>query len=86
MLAQETKNRPPTHATDQSRLLTFPETNNDNAHSCVNSDWGDDKAHRRSATGMAQMMAGGVTACKSNFQATVALSSTEVEFTAAAEA
>ena len=35
---------------------------------------------------MAHMMAGGVTACKSKFQATVALSSTEAEFTAAAEA
>ena len=86
MLAQETKNRPPTHATDQSRLLTFPETNNHNAHSHVDSDWGNDKAHKQSVTGMAHMMAGGVMACKSKFQATVAPSSTEAEFAAAAEA
>ena len=75
-----------TAMTDTSRLLTFPDKTHDNVHSCVDSDWGDDKAHRRSATGMAHMMAGGVTACKSKFQATVALSSTEAEFTAAAEA
>ena len=37
-------------------------------------------------TGMAHMMAGGVVACKSKCQATVALLSTEAEFTAAAKA
>ena len=52
----------------------------------MDSDWGNDKAHRRSVTGMAHMLAGGVIAYKSKYQATVALSSTEAEFTAAAEA
>ena len=75
-----------TATTDTSQLLTFPDKTHNDVHSCVNSDWGDDKAHRRSVTGMAHMMAGGVMACKSKFQATVALSSTEAEFTAAAEA
>ena len=75
-----------TATTDTSRLLTFPDKTHDDAHSCVDSEWGNDKAHRRSVTGMAHMMAGGVAACKSKHQATVALSSTEAEFTAAAEA
>ena len=79
---------PPDHPiTDNDILSTFPApTNTDESHSCVDSDWGNDKAHRRSVTGMAHMSAGGAIACKSKFQATVALSSTEAEFTAAAEA
>ena len=75
-----------TAITDTSRLSIFPDKNHHNVHSYVDSDWGNDKAHRRSVTGMAHMMAGGVIAYKSKFQATVALSSTKAEFTAAAEA
>ena len=73
--------------TNDERLSTLPDsTEITNVHSYVDSDWGNDKAHRRSVTGMAHMLAGGVIAYKSKYQATVALSSTEAEFTAAAEA
>ena len=73
--------------TNNERLLIFPvSTEHTHIHSYVDSDWGNDKAHRRSVTGMAHMLAGGVIAYKSKYQATVALSSTGAEFTAAAEA
>jgi hypothetical protein len=55
-------------------------------HTYVDSDWGSDRTHRRSVTGLVIMMAGGVIAYKSKYQPTIALSSTEAEFTAAAEA
>jgi hypothetical protein len=55
-------------------------------HAYVDSDWGSDRTHRRSVTGLAIMMAGGVVAYKSKYQPTIALSSTEAEFTAASEA
>jgi hypothetical protein len=55
-------------------------------HAYVDSDWGSDRTHRRSVTGLVIMMAGGVIAYKSKYQPTIALSSTEAEFTAAAEA
>ena len=73
--------------TAEDRLSKFPTTTNmEQMFLCVDADWGNDKVHRRSITGMAHMMAGGVIAYKSKYQATVALSSTEAEFTAAAEA
>ena len=73
--------------TAEDRLSKFPTTaNTEQMFSYVDADWGNDKVHRRSITGMAHMMAGGVIAYKSKYQATVALSSTEAEFTAAAEA
>ena len=49
-------------------------------------DWGNDKAYWRSVTGMAHMLAGGIIGYKTKYQATVALSLTEAESTAAAEA
>jgi hypothetical protein len=55
-------------------------------HAYVDSDWGSDRTHRRSVTGLVVMLAGGVIAYKSKYQATIALSSTEAEFTAASEA
>ena len=54
--------------------------------SFVDSDWGSDRVHRRSVTGMTHQLAGGTIAYKSKFQTTIALSSTEAEFTAAADA
>ena len=72
---------------NDKRLSKLPdpmETNH--IYSYVDSNWGNDKAHRQSVTGMAHMLAGGVIAYKSKYQATVALSSTEAEFTVAAEA
>ena len=52
----------------------------------VDSDWGTDRSHRRSVTGIAIILAGAVIAYKTKYQPTVALSSTEAEFAAAAEA
>ena len=54
-------------------------------HAYVDSDWGSDRTHRRSVTGLVVMLAGGVIAYKSKYQPTIALSSTEAEFTAASE-
>ena len=82
----------PTHKhdppiTNNQMLSNFPTTKNQNElHSYVDLDWGNDKAHWRSVTGMSHMLAGGVIAYKRKYQATVALSSTKAEFTAAAEA
>ena len=77
---------PETPITDQTTLSKFPNATADILQSYVDSDWGNDKAHRRSVTGMAHFLAGGPIAYKSKYQATVALSSTEAEFTAASEA
>ena len=51
----------------------------------TDSDWAGDVGHRRSVTGMAIFLGGSVVAYKSKFQPTVALSSTEAEFSAACE-
>ena len=51
-----------------------------------NSDHADDVAHRKSVTGVVLKLAGGDVLYKTAFQATVAHSSTESEFTAAADA
>jgi hypothetical protein len=68
-------------------LDTIPKTKQPHRiHSFVDSDWGSDRTHRRSVTGLVIMLAGGVIAYKSKYQATIALSSTEAEFTAASEA
>jgi hypothetical protein len=68
-------------------LDTIPKTKQPHRmHAFVDSDWGSDRTHRRSVTGLVVMLAGGVIAYKSKYQPTVALSSTEAEFTAAAEA
>jgi len=55
-------------------------------HGYVDSDWAGDVSHRRSITGIAIFFGGAVVAYKSKFQRTVALSSTEAEFSAACEA
>ena len=52
----------------------------------VDSDFAGDTKHRKSVTGMIQMLAGGAVFYKTKFQDTVALSSTEAEFTAACDA
>jgi hypothetical protein len=65
-------------------LDTIPKTKQpQRLHAYVDSDWGSDRTHRRSVTGLVLMLAGGVIAYKSKYQATIALSSTEAEFTAA---
>jgi hypothetical protein len=68
-------------------LNTIPRTKQpQRMHAYVDSDWGSDRTHRRSVTGLVIMLAGGVIAYKSKYQPTIALSSTEAEFTAASEA
>ena len=55
-------------------------------HGYMDSDWASDVAHRRSVSGIAILLAGAVVSYKSKLQPTVALSSTEAEFSAASEA
>ena len=52
----------------------------------VDSDYAGDVSHRRSVTGIVIRIAGGTILYKTKFQDTIAHSSTEAEFTAAAEA
>ena len=52
----------------------------------VDSDFAGDISHRRSVSGIVLRIAGGTVFYKTKYQDTVALSSTEAEFTAAAEA
>ena len=52
----------------------------------VDSDYGGDTVHRKSVTGLILRIAGGTIFYKTKFQDTIAMSSTEAEFTAAAEA
>ena len=52
-------------------------------HAYSDSDWGSDREHRRSVSGIALMLGGGVILYKTKYQPTVAGSSTEAEFAAA---
>jgi len=52
----------------------------------VDADWATDTKHRKSVSGMVLMYAGGVIGYKTKYQDTIALSSTEAEFTAACDA
>ena len=62
------------------------QTLHDTLFGAVNSDYAGDITHRRSVTGIVLRLAGGTIFYKTKFQDTVALSSTEAEFTAAVEA
>ena len=55
-------------------------------NSAVDSDYAGDHEHRKSVTGLTIQLAGGAIVYKTRYQDTIALSSTEAEFTAAAEA
>lgn len=59
-------------------------------HSCLtgyaDADWATDTKHRKSVTGIVLMYAGGTVGYKTKYQDTIALSSTEAEFTAACDA
>ena len=52
----------------------------------VDATWGNDSSHRKSVSGYALMLSGGCILYKTRYQSTIALSSTESEFTAACEA
>ncbi len=51
----------------------------------TDSDWGSDRAHRRSVTGTLLMLAAATILYKTRYQQAVALSSTEAEFVAASD-
>ena len=55
-------------------------------HAAVDSDWAGDSNHRKSVSGIIIKYAGGTVYYKTKFQQTIAMSSTEAEFTAACEA
>jgi hypothetical protein len=78
---------PPMPISAPSALQAFPETNAaKNLHGYVDSDWGSDRQHRRSISGIVFMLAGAAIFYKTRYQPIVALSSTEAEFAAAADA
>ena len=78
---------PPTPISAPSTLHGFPETHDaKKLHGYVDSDWGSDRQHRRSISGIVFMLAGAAIFYKTRYQPTVALSSTEAEFAAAADA
>ena len=52
----------------------------------VDSDYAGDNSHRKSVTGIVIKLAGGTVLYKTQYQSTIALSTTEAEFTAACEA
>ena len=66
----------------KERHIKSPTTLN----AAVDSDYAGDQTHRKSVTGISLQLAGGTILYKTKFQDTIALSSTEAEFTAAAEA
>ena len=66
----------------KERHINSPTTLN----AAVDSDYAGDQTHRKSVTGISLQLAGDTILYKTEFQDTIALSSTEAEFTAAAEA
>jgi hypothetical protein len=78
---------PPMPISAPSALQGFPETNAaKNLHGYADSDWGSDRPNRRSISGIVFMLAGAAIFYKTRHQPTVALSSAEAEFAAAADA
>ena len=71
-----------TYSIDEQFLIDNPTT----MHGTVDSDWGGDTTHRKSVTGIIIKFCGGTIYYKTKFQDTIALSSTEAEFTAACDA
>jgi hypothetical protein len=64
-----------TNPTDHSNLVGY-----------VDADWATDTKHHRSVTGIVLMYAGGSIGYKTKYQETIALSTTDAEFTAACDA
>jgi hypothetical protein len=78
---------PPTPVSSPSSLQGFSKTDDAHIlHGYVDSDWGSDPQHCRSISGIVFMLAGAAIFYKTCYQPTVALSSTEAEFAAAADA
>ena len=65
---------------------SFQPDQSNKIHGTVDSDWGGDTTHQKSVTGIIIIKyAGGTIFYKTKFQETIALSSTEAEFTAACD-
>ena len=75
---------PSTHPDNYTMAITPTDCPNMVAY--VDADWATDTKHRKSVSGMVLMYAGGVIGYKTKYQDTIALSSTEAEFTAACDA
>lgn len=71
---------------DESSIRERTQNCQSTMFAAVDSDYAGDTSHRRSVTGIIIRIAGGTVFYKTKFQDTIALSSTEAEFTAAAEA
>jgi hypothetical protein len=70
----------------ESMILTRQQKDKKTLIGAVDSDYAGDTTHCRSVSGIILTLAGGTVLYKSKFQETCAMSSTEAEFTAAAEA
>eukprot|EP00980_Cylindrotheca_fusiformis_P007805 scaffold1669_cov129-Cylindrotheca_fusiformis.AAC.16 len=76
----------PTPITDPDRLAEFPtHYEATRLHGSTDATWAADRQHRRSTSGVAILLSGAMVYYRSKIQPTVALSSTESEFTAMAE-
>ena len=71
---------------DYNESLERKVTSENTINSAVDSDYAGDTSHRKSVTGLTIRLAGGCILYKTRYQDTIAMSSTEAEFTAAAEA
>ena len=72
--------------TNNHTSKTREQTTQNEPRAGVDSDVGNDTSHRKSVTGINIKMTGGTVHYYTRFQVTVALSSTEVEFTTACDA
>ena len=71
---------------DESTVTTRAQHEADVLKAAVDSDFAGDTSHRKSVSGIVIKLAGGAVLYKTQYQATIAGSSTEAEFTAATEA
>jgi hypothetical protein len=63
----------------------FNESKSDAVYAFADSDWGSNKSHCKSITGIVIMFANGIVGCKTKYQDTIAHSSTEAKFVAACD-
>ena len=76
----------PTPKPEHFEVNFHPTPDNRRLEGGVDATWGNDSSHRKSVSGYALMLSGGCVLYKTRYQPTIALSSTESEFTAACEA
>jgi hypothetical protein len=76
---------PPTIVSDPCHRLQQPDTNPTGLTGYTDSDWGSDRSHRHSISGVLILLAVAAVLYKTKFQKAVALSSTEAEFVSASD-